>query len=162
MGVEQISWNRADILEEGNCDTTRALCQSACLTTARRSADLLGDDAGGAKTEEQVCYHAGSFEILAACHLFQIKPSLVKHCSNTNDDFIKGGHNSPTFWSITFGEQNTTGLFSKRKHQLRKERTGFPLDLGDLHSHLFFSWCSAEEACQDSFYFTLHQLKRQF
>lgn len=32
--------------------------------TARHLADLPGDDVGGAKTEEQVCYHAGNFEIL--------------------------------------------------------------------------------------------------
>lgn len=64
VGIEQISWKRADALEEWNCDTTRALCQSECLVTTRHLADLPGDDADGAKTEEQVCYHAGNSELL--------------------------------------------------------------------------------------------------
>lgn len=67
VGTEQVSWKRADSLREGNCDITRALCQKACLMTARHLADLPGDDVGGAKTEEQVCYHAENFEFRFVC-----------------------------------------------------------------------------------------------
>lgn len=35
--------------------------------TARHLADLPGDDVGGAKTEEQVCYHAENFEFRFVC-----------------------------------------------------------------------------------------------
>lgn len=64
VGTEQISWKRSDALEGGNCDTTSALCQRACLMAARHLAGLLEDDIGGAKTEEQVDYNAGNFELL--------------------------------------------------------------------------------------------------